>query len=390
MAEAVPAREVVLMPAADLASRLAAIEASASTVRSHIENAETEARWPAPVLELLLEQRLFRLWLPRNAGGDELDLMDSLTLMEAASRVDGSYGWTVMIGSGGGLFGAIIEAPTAREMLSPREAVIAGSGAPRGRADIVEGGYRASGRWRYASGAAHATWFTANCVLHRDGAPVLDAAGAPVIRAMSFPPADVTIHRTWDVSGMRATGSEDFSVQDAFVPARRTFSVSGDAHHEAGPLYRFPFASITQAGVAAVALGIAAHAVEAYAALGRSADATVHARFGEAVAGLVLARAGWWEVTRDAWGIVDGGNDLDAVGQARVILACTHAAREAAAVVDVLHDIGGMAAMSDSGALGRCWRDVHAVTQHASLSPANYAAAGATLLEAMVNTETPR
>lgn len=378
------------MVAADLASRLAAIEASAPVVRAHIEAAEAEARWPAAVLELLWEQRLFRLWLPRNAGGEELDLMDSLALMEAASRVDGSYGWTVMIGSGGGLFGAIIEAATAREMLSPREAVIAGSGAPRGRADIVEGGYRASGRWRYASGAVHATWFTANCVLHREGAPILDASGAPVIRAMSFPPSDVAIHRTWDVSGMRATGSEDFSVDDVFVPARRTFSVYGDPPHESGSLYRFPFASITQAGVAAVALGIAAHAIEAYAALGRQADATVHARFGEAVARLTLARAGWWEVTRDAWAVVSSGGDLDEGGQARVMLACTHAAREAAAVVDVLHDIGGMAAMADSGDLGRCWRDVHAVTQHASLRPANYAAAGATLLDAIANTETPR
>lgn len=179
-----------------LAARLAAIEVSRTVVQAHVATAEAEACWPAPVLDCLLEQRLFRLWLPKNAGGDELDLMGSLELMEAASRVDGSYGWTVMIGSGGGLFGAIIEAPAAHQMLSPREAVIAGSGAPGGRADIVEGGYRASGRWRYASGAAHATWFTANCVVHRDGAPVLDAAGAPVIRAMSFPAAEVTIHRT--------------------------------------------------------------------------------------------------------------------------------------------------------------------------------------------------
>lgn len=77
------------------------------------------------MLDCLLKQRLFRFWLPKNAGGDELDLMESLALMEAASRVDGSSDWTVMISSGGGLFGAIIEAPSAHEMLSPLEADIA-------------------------------------------------------------------------------------------------------------------------------------------------------------------------------------------------------------------------------------------------------------------------
>lgn len=75
-----------------LPARLAALKAASATVRAHVATAEAEARWPAPVLDVLLEQRLFRLWLPRNAGGDELDLMDSLALMEASARIDGSFG----------------------------------------------------------------------------------------------------------------------------------------------------------------------------------------------------------------------------------------------------------------------------------------------------------
>ncbi len=368
------------MADADLAGRLSALAASASQIRAHVAEAEAQGQWPRPVLDTLIQQRLFRVWLPRSVGGDELDLMDSLALMEASARVDGSFGWTVMIGSGGGLFGAIIEPESAREMLAPPEAVIAGSGMPHGRAEVVEGGYRATGRWRYASGAAHATWFTANCIVYRDGAPVLDSAGAPLIRAMSFPASQVAIHRTWDVSGMRATGSEDFSVDDVFVPARRTFSVFGDPPHETGPLYRFPFVSITQAGVAAVALGIAAHAVEDYAMRGPVTDITAHARYGEAVARVDLARAGWREVTRAAWDRVLAAEALDDRAQARVALACTHATREAAAAVDLLHDVGGMAAMDETSDLGRCWRDVHAVTQHSSVRLANYGSAGATLL----------
>lgn len=160
--------------------------------------------------------------------------------------------------------------------------------------------------------------------------------------------------------------------------------------HEGGPLYRFPFVSNTQAGVAAVALGIAAHAVEAYAALGRTADATAQVHYGQATARLDLARAGWWEVTRAAWERVVAGEALDHASQARVALACTRATHEAAAAVDLLHAVGGMAAMSHHGDLGRCWRDVHAATQHSSVRVANYASAGAVLLDAAGETETPR
>jgi len=157
VAEAVPARSAVTVAGADLVSRLRAIEAAAPLVRAHVTQAEAEGQCPAAALDVLIQQRLFRLWLPRSVGGDELDLMDSLALMEASARVDGSFGWTVMIGSGGGLFGAIIEPESAREMLGPPEAFIAGSGMPHGRAEIADGGCRATGRWRYASGAAHAT-----------------------------------------------------------------------------------------------------------------------------------------------------------------------------------------------------------------------------------------
>ena len=82
----------------------------------------------------------------------------------------------------------------------------------------MRGGYRAGGEWGFASGAPHATWFTANCVL--------TDAPAGTIRAMTFPAAAVTIEPTWEVSGLRATASHSFSVRTALVRSAYTFSSS--------------------------------------------------------------------------------------------------------------------------------------------------------------------
>src|SRR5690606_40743219 len=97
------------------------------------------------VTSRLIRHRLFRLWIPRCYDVLELALCDALTIYHAAARIDGSLGWAVMIGAGGGLFAAFLEPESAREIFGPEAAVIAGSGAPDGRAERVPGGYRARG-----------------------------------------------------------------------------------------------------------------------------------------------------------------------------------------------------------------------------------------------------
>src|SRR5690606_31364514 len=152
---------------------------------------------------------------------------------------------------------------SARAVFGPSDAVIAGSGAPDGRAERVPGGYRVQGRWRYASGAPYATTFTANCIVTRGGEPVRGDDGEPLVRAMAFPRDAVEIVETWDAAGMRATSSHDFRVEDVFVPESMSFSVFMDAPREPGPLYRLPFQVLTELPVLAVAIGIARHALDA-------------------------------------------------------------------------------------------------------------------------------
>jgi alkylation response protein AidB-like acyl-CoA dehydrogenase len=303
---------------------LAAVAAVTPLIRGRAAAAEQAGRAPDELIAALHQQRLFRLWIPERFGGDELPLPDALRAFEAVARVDGSIGWLVTIGVGGGLFAAYMEASAARAIYEPADALIAGSGAPSGRAQVVRGGYRVSGQWRYASGAPHATWFTANAVVYRRS----ESAPPPrtrEVRAMAFPADTVTVESTWDVAGLRATASHDFAVAAAFVPGAYSFAV-GDARQGSGPLYRFPFGSIAELSFASVGLGIARHAMDEFAALAatrRLAESgallrtrpAAHDAYARAEANVSAARAWLFAVALTAWRTVAAGRRISVTGR---------------------------------------------------------------------------
>ena len=194
------------------------------------------ARLPKYVVRALVQHGLFRLWIPKRCGGFELDLPEALQIYEAAARLDGSIGWAVMIGSGGGC--------SPRISIPNRELDLCAARIGRGRIGCArrtrlsrDGRLsRERSAWHYASGAHYATTFTANCLVMDGGTLVFGADGKPLIRAMAFEAPQVTILPVWDPTGMRGTGSDDFEVRDTFVPENRSFSVSADAPREPGPL----------------------------------------------------------------------------------------------------------------------------------------------------------
>ncbi len=368
---------------------LDALDDMAALVAAEAGRAEREARTTAPVAERVVGAGLYRLWLPRSLGAPELDLPPALEVFEAASRIDGSFGWAVTIGTGGGLFAGALEPGTAAEIFGPREALIAGSGKPGGTARPVDSGYLAGGRWNFASGAHHATFFTANCIL--EGERPADGGDGPVIRAVAFPASEVEIIETWDPAGMRGTGSHDFSVESALVPLRRTFDVFGDWPYETGPLYRYPFAAHAEMSFGAVALGIGRHAIDEFLALAGARRSLytdeplgdrkgARVRLGEAEALVSAARAWFYEVARSSWDTVAGGEPLEGEGAARVSLASIHAAASAARAATLLFEAGGSASLDAGSPLARAWRDVHALAKHAAVSPLGYEAAAAGLL----------
>jgi alkylation response protein AidB-like acyl-CoA dehydrogenase len=375
------------MSSAERTARLLGrLDSLAADFAPHLDEAERQARLPQAIAGPLLREGFFRLWIPAANGGLELPLGDALRIYEAAAAVDGSLGWAVMIGAGGGMFAAWLPVAGAQELFSPPLALVAGSGAASGFAERVPGGYRVRGAWRFASGAHYASVFTAACVVTVGGQPVLDAAGKPLVRAMSIAPADVRILETWDATGMRGTGSHDFEVHAALVPEHHSFSVITDAPRETGPLYQLPFTVLTELPVSAVGLGIARHALQEFkrsapaqkaAGAGNAAIAT---RFAHAQAVLELAAAAVAGVAEEAWRTVTRGAHLDAQQLARITAICCVSQEQLRQALGALASVAGMAAIDRRSGFSRAWRDLQTLGAHGSLAPQRLIGAGGTLL----------
>lgn len=109
-----------------------------------------------------------------------------------------------------------------------------------GLAEAVPGGYRLSGHWKVVSGINFANWFITFGMVTKDGEPRLTAGGASEVRLFAVHRDQLRIENIWNVSGMRATGSNDVVVADAFIPAMLVSSADFPSRIDR-PLYRgFP------------------------------------------------------------------------------------------------------------------------------------------------------
>ena len=147
--------------------------------------------------------------------------------------------------------------------------IVAGAFNPSGSITPVNGGYRVEGRWAFASGCEHADWIFGNCV---EG--LVD--GHPMLRAALFTPDDIVIEDTWTATGMCATASHHFRVEDLSLPPDRTFvPLEGEPCIDE-PIARVHTPAFVSLVVSSVALGIARGALEDVFAL--AAGKVPHAR----------------------------------------------------------------------------------------------------------------
>lgn len=346
--------------------------------------AERLARLPKPVVRALQRYGLFRLWVPKKCAGFELELGEALEVFEAAARLDGSIGWAVMMGCQGGLFASQLDATTANSLFARPESVIATAMAPEGRAVRVEGGYRVTGCWHYVTGAPYATAFLANCIFVESGTLAFGDKGRPNTRAVLLDASQVTLVPSWDASGLRGTGSDDFEVRDVLVPEQRTCS-PGALHR------RLPLNAVTELAITAVAMGIAQHALDEFAIVTRTKkgqggslmeDPGVHTRYAEARATWGLIKAGVEALARRVWRDALATRTPSHVESSEVTATCALAVAKLRAAVSELVAVAGMNAIQTDSELARAWRDLQALAAHGAVSPRNLTTIGATLLAA--------
>jgi alkylation response protein AidB-like acyl-CoA dehydrogenase len=203
--------------------------------------AEIEAgrRIPPDLVEVLKSIGIFRMFVPQSHGGLELELPTALEIIGALGRIDGSVGWTAMIGSGGGIFAPLLPRETYERVYQHGpDVIIAGSTQPAGTAEEAARGWRVNGRWPFASGCMHADWMIGLCVITDGGKPVRDKGGVSVVRGVFLPARDWRIEDTWHVAGLKGTGSHHIALKDMVVPAANLFDLAGGVPCLPGPLYQ--------------------------------------------------------------------------------------------------------------------------------------------------------
>jgi alkylation response protein AidB-like acyl-CoA dehydrogenase len=260
----------------------------------------------------------------------------------------------------------------------------------------VDGGYRLTGKWDFASGCRQANWMGAHgLVVEADGAVRLNRFGRPTVRTLLFPASEATLLDTWRTIGLRGTASDSYSVNDVFVPeAYSTTREDPTLRRERGPLYAFTMYGLYAVG--AVAFGIARAMLSEFIALAsrktprglaRLADnAVVQAGVARAEARLGSARAYLIETLTTIYAHADDVAPIEIADRVRVRLACTNAIEGAAEVVDFAYKQAGVDAIFPGGPFERRFRDMHTLSQQIQSRSAHFEAVGQALLGATPET----
>jgi alkylation response protein AidB-like acyl-CoA dehydrogenase len=363
----------------------ASVERLLPLAAEHAEASERSRQLAEPVVEALRQAGVFQMLVPRAIGGGETDLAAAVRTFEELSRIDASTGWIAMIGATSAVTSAYLAEDVARRIYA--RSIVGGVVAPRGTATPEGDGYRVSGRWAFASGCEHSDWIALACLVPEE--PLSE--GVPDQRFMLVPRKAIEVIDTWSVSGLRATGSHDVTVNHEVVRREHSYSMITGRPRHGGPLYGFSIMGLLAVSVAAVALGIGRGAIDDISALaaaktptGRRKTLADWAVAQSAIAGaeaeLRAGRAFLTEATDAMWQTLAAGERPSDRERALVRLAATQAVRGAVRAVDAAYDLGGGSSIYETNTLQRRFRDIHTLTAHIMIGPSSLEAAGRVLL----------
>jgi indole-3-acetate monooxygenase len=358
-------------------------------VLSHVSEAEQNYRISPGVIEAMKSAGVFRMFVPREYGGLELELPRIVQVIRSLSRIDASVGWTAMIGAGSALFATMLPRQMFERIYSGNvNTVIAGSTQLLGRVERRDNGWHASGRWPFASGCQHADWMLGFCKLIESEE---DETKNPQAVVAILPASSWTIEPTWRAPGLKGTGSHHIILDSPAVPNQSFFNLAGAGRWADGPLYA-GVPQIIAVLHGAVSLGIAEGALEdllVIAASGRRQERVAapmrdtesfQTDLGQIHAAIRAARALLLKQTESHWQHALARNlATDALlvegSQAAIwtVGTCMN-------VVDKCFALGGSAALCDESPLQRRMRDIHVAAQHNLMQPRHYVKAGKLLL----------
>lgn len=344
---------------------LAEVEKIAPIVRDGATYADREGRLRDDVVEALHAAGVFGIWVPKELGGAELDPVSSLKVVQTLAENDPSAAWVTMAaalatGTGGAYLGdEAVETIFSAEQFP----VISGQGTRPGAARSVEGGYRLSGDWGFASGIKHGQWIHTLGVIEETGEPRIFVV--PVEKAELKP-------ESWNVLGLRGTGSLDYSIRDVYVPESYTHSGTTVTPLRGGHLFTIGVMHFALIGHMAWALGMSRRLLDelknrVHAKAGRpgtmAENARFHSTYGLLEAKYLAAKAFIYDTWQEATAEIERGGALSVDQKTRLRLSLYHATWSAEEISNEVHKLAGTQAIWPS-AIQQYFRDMHTGTQH--------------------------
>ncbi len=377
-------------PASTAVEILARAKALAPTLRERAAQIESERRLPTDVVEMLRDTGVFRMGFDRTRGGPELNSMRQTEVIEALSYGDAGAGWCAMIGSDSGLYARFLEESVAKEMFDDLDMVTAGLLFPTGRAEMVPGGYRLTGRWQFGSGVTHADWVVSGAFLYRDGRPEPGPDGDPHDSRLFFVSrADVEVIDTWHSTGLAGSGSCDYTITDVFVPEERTLTFATVRNGE-GPLSQ---PEVHMRNMPGVPLGVARAALDHAREIASTRvspvtgamadDYRTQVTIADCEADYAATRHAVYAAMRRQHDVLAAGGtlaDLTPDERAALPLSRRHAFRTARSIVSRLYDLLQTGAIYRRSPMDRWLRDTNTMCQHVVAQDRILQSAGAHLL----------
>jgi alkylation response protein AidB-like acyl-CoA dehydrogenase len=343
---------------------------------------------PDALFERLIERDLFRLLLPREYGGAELDPLRYVSILEEVAKSDASTAWCLGQNNVCSMVAAYLEPAAAMEIFDSPRAVLAWGPGP-GEARVTTGGYLLSGSFDFASGSRHATWLGAHVpVIEADGSRRTAADGSAKLHTLLFPRAAAQVRDNWRVLGLRGTGSDSYSVAGVRVPESRAVVRDGSVKlRQRGPLYAFTQSQLYASGFASVALGIGQACFDAFvstmrdtvprgASRSRGANNVVQSEVAQAEARLRSSRMFLRGSLAEIWAGVTRSGAITDEQSLTIRLASTWAIQQAREAVTALYMAAGALAIFESQPFERRFRDIHALTQQMQGHAAHFETVG--------------
>ncbi|WP_168700810.1 acyl-CoA dehydrogenase family protein [Gordonia paraffinivorans] len=335
--------------------------------------AEELRKLPADTIRDATDSGLLDLLIPRRFGGLEAPYPEILDHVRRLAHGCTSSAWTLGFYTLHGWITALFDEQAQQEAFADRPYLAPAPLAPTGTAEPRDGGFTLSGRWSWATGIMQANWVMVGAIVTGDKPDAILAL---------LPVSDARVEDVWHTDGMRATGSNDVVVENAFVPSHRTIRVRdlyagrtpGAALHD-NPSYRWPMVPALALLAAMPALGTAERVADLYATrlservlayqmVKQKNKPAARIRLGDARIRLRALRALLDGTVATIEGTLAAGETVDLRTRAQARLAAARIVHESKAVIGSLLEASGASVHFLDHPMQRARRDVDVLSGH--------------------------